>query len=266
LASQEFGVPIEYIAAIGLTEFSQARDAGFLAMNIPTFEWYSWRTYYQTPIYKISSIFRTIRFQAVEEYNLKMKILGGGRVGTFGNMHGNFPIETMAIIRDNFSMTPNLVSIVANINATNDGLKDMQFFSNYIKEDISVISFNTGSMGNDEKDSLRVRTIGASLAAFGILWELDLNSSGTSIKNRPEILGTLYNMGWASGGKLNFVPKKNPQPSDEMVFSVIIDGKPYGRTGFGERVKMFAESERMKRFVSGEDPTECKINFGGKDE
>jgi hypothetical protein len=237
-ASKEFNIPSEFIASLALAEFNHEQS-----LNLRSF-------------------FK----QSLSPFEKRGPLDGRG----FANMHPGFRYETMAIInRENVELmrsntiTEELIptgiyiqDVLPNIweNTENNPLNTREEFVAISVENWRELypGWNDPNFPNGNPEG-EVRLVAASIAAMIILWEMDPKSNRNSIRNRPEIIGTIYNSGWVKRDFSKFFdPKEKPEPAGRS-FSVTIDGESYPSKPFGERTKLFAESENLKDFLTNEN-------------
>jgi len=193
----------------------------------------------------------------------------------FGNMHPSGFFDTVSIIRDEFNppiietneeyekfnQYLSTVSCFENIHIDqyNNNLKNSPAFRRLAQEDWYEL-FNKDRTRDKETN---VRMVAAMIAAFREIWLANPAGNNIDLYQRPEIIGTLYNMGWAKESNsrpIRFNPNANPQPSPENPFGIIVDGKTMIGS-FAGRVKLLYESERMKMFFEDKDMNICEGNL-----
>lgn len=245
-AASEFGIDARLIAAIGLVERSQ-QTGDFLLVDEYVQKKPSW--------YTVAGI--KYRWEAkARKYRYSLQMKGGNKLPEkeFGRIKDIFVDQVLSIINDDFSNSPELLVGNSNLDLINNNLKTHPAF-NRIKGESRSNLLNTGEGV--------IRAIAASLKAIGLLWENDIKSGGSIISNRPEILATIYNMGFLNKtGGAAFIPKPNPM-SGGTSYSVVVDGVYYQNINFGEKVKLFYNSERMRKFIAGEKAVKCTISTSG---
>lgn len=112
---------------------------------------------------------------------------------------------------------------------TKDRLDKIPEFKNFITEE------DVYDYPNNPISSIKI-AIGM-LKSLQDEWKNDPN--GIDISNRPEILSTLYNLGYSKSQ-----PKKNPKPGGTYL-PVIVDGQLIEDMNFGNKVKLVYNSEIM---------------------
>lgn len=234
-ASKEFGVAPELIASLALAEFNNMQQLNFN---------------------------NAIKKTLTPDSQNPLIALG------FGNMHPNYREETLALINAEDMSSNNQFSQAMGSTwalAEEEQLSSQPQFATISQQSAADLYPSSWGVSRDQRTfnpEGEVRLVAASIAAMVYLWDNDPNSGTTSLSDQPDILGTLYNAGWVDGSKKRFFnPKANPRPNDEKSYPVSFDCKDNGKLPFAQRVKMFANSERLKKFLkTGENPCGSNSN------
>jgi len=126
-------------------------------------------------------------------------------------------------------------------------------FENYLSE-IPLNRFNSEEILDDEQKA--IKAIGVILAQFQKQWKED--SNGIDISNRPDILATLFNIGFKKS-----IPKKNPQSGGFVYYDISGVEKNFGDRSYDWYFSDKLTSIFPKRRVIQITTSETKGSFQG---